>query len=482
LPFSIKTLRQKEIAAVLVPALARAAAAPPPTSVGERTKLEVAALIACSLDSGRSLPDLLRLPVTVQREGPLTLSLGDDKTPTTWCWMAIEPAYDTTHELVDELEVQRDIEIRHRVHPIAEKLLRLLTRQSPKAKTTLFRGDLFTYQRCIKTWLRELDPTGRLTINKITRLKFSSIAQSTGGDFTKASLALGLPHQRSTVPLYYSALPISTVSHLLDKASATIWDGCSMTSDKPGVTRDAERYTGCRALPTLAAVQTAVGETKEAADRLIHIDLRASLPPDFTETFNLAVLYLLWHQFYAIATRAIRSPYIPLAEVSEHTGIATLADKDSGTGYKTRFVWISPGLRRHMHQMERLTRTVRKRLSLDLPEETEGSEPLGRPIFFLTPDNKEEEITPASLGQVARSFFPFPVNTPRRVMRTLLTSRQLTPEMIDTFMGHWRERQEPWGKWSTFSYRAYLAKLRQVIPELLCELGFEALRKRTTHG
>jgi len=80
MPFSIKTLRQKEIAAVLVPALARAAAAPPPTSVGERTKLEVAALIACSLDSGRSLPDLLRLPVTVQREGPLTLSLGGDET------------------------------------------------------------------------------------------------------------------------------------------------------------------------------------------------------------------------------------------------------------------------------------------------------------------------------------------------------------------------------------------------------------------
>jgi hypothetical protein len=225
-------------------------------------------------------------------------------------------------------------------------------------------------------------------------------------------------------------------------------------------------YTGSRAFPDLNTVREAIRTIKESAMQLARVDLRADLPGGFVEMFNRSVLYLAWHQFYAIATRGIRLPYIPLSDVCEESGVATLTDKDTGTGYKTRLVWLSPALLDHMRQTEHLIEQVREQLQLDWDRELS-------PIFFLGDDKQAIEIRPKSIEDLSRDFFPFPSNTPRRVMRFLLRDAGLSSEMVEVYMGHWLERREPWGKWSSLDYGDYLDNLRVRIPKILAGLGFE---------
>jgi hypothetical protein len=229
-------------------------------------------------------------------------------------------------------------------------------------------------------------------------------------------------------------------------------------------------YTGSRACPNLDTVRTAVEITRQSAREFAQLKLTADLPYTFVEMFNRAVLYLVWHQFFAIATRGIRLPYIPISDVCESSGVATLTDKDSGIGYKTRLVWMPPALLDHMRHTEPLIETVRQHLQLDWNQELS-------PIFFLDEERRAAEIRPKLIEDLSRDFFPFPCNTPRRIMRRLLRNAGLSSERIEVYMGHWLERREPWGKWSSFDYGEYLDDLRLHIPKILTDLNFECPKR-----
>jgi len=238
-----------------------------------------------------------------------------------------------------------------------------------------------------------------------------------------------------------------------------------------------KHYVGCRAFPILDEVKQAIAITRSAFERSFGAKAPGtrskggkypSLPATVEERLNLAILYVVWHQNFAVAHRATTLPYIPSSSVSS-SGLATLMDKDSGTGYKARLVWLPPGLLEDM-------RVVERSFSRD-PEGISAFREEYGCIFFLRPfrdDPSEMRICSRTIEQVSRPFFPFPANMPRRTMRYLLMERGVSSERVDMFMGHWRERKEPWGKWSSFDTGDYLRELRQMIPEILAELGFGA--------
>ena len=223
-------------------------------------------------------------------------------------------------------------------------------------------------------------------------------------------------------------------------------------------------FVGCRAFPTLECVREAIAITREAFSQFVS-SVEWSL-----ECRNKAILHVLWHQCYAVGTRGINLPYIPLSAVNRRSGLATLRDKDSGTGYKTRLVWIPPSVLRDMkalHKAARLFTGSSCGRAIELPAE------YPRFLFEDAGTDPENGITRTTIEKVSHDFFPFPTNSPRRVMRYLLKQRGLPPERVDVFMGHWQERREPWGKWSSFDYSEYFRQLRQLVPEILHDLGFE---------
>jgi hypothetical protein len=113
---------------------------------------------------------------------------------------------------------------------------------------------------------------------------------------------------------------------------------------------NSEPFTGSRICPSLDSVKDAVSFAREKAFQLASMRLPQQLSPEVIELYNFGTLYVLWHQFFSIATRAIRQPYVACELVSEISGISTIADKDSGDGYKTRLIWMRQELLKHMQR------------------------------------------------------------------------------------------------------------------------------------
>jgi hypothetical protein len=225
-----------------------------------------------------------------------------------------------------------------------------------------------------------------------------------------------------------------------------------------------EVYVGSRSCPSLEAVRSSIQITSESARKFAHLNVKQHLPRHFVELFNHAILHLLWHQAYAIAARGVRSPYIPLSRVCQSSGLATITDKDSGNGHKTRLVWMPPELVKHMRQTENCVLQLRTYHRLVWGARRS-------PLFFLT-RNKNKElmarvISPKSIEELSHEFFPFPANTSRRVMRFMLLKAKMSSEYVEMYLGHWGDRREPWGKWSSFDCSAYLSELELHVPTIL---------------
>jgi hypothetical protein len=225
----------------------------------------------------------------------------------------------------------------------------------------------------------------------------------------------------------------------------------------------ASTFVGCRAFPRIEALQNAIAVTRDAF-RQWTAGPTAQLP---AACRNNAILHVLWQQCYAIGHRGTKLPYIPLSAVHRKSGLATLHDKTSATGYKARLVWFPAGLLQDMADLQCSLH------SAALEEPARSRRATAYPYFVFDDGSiSAETVSRQTFERVSHEFFPFPLNTPRRVMRHLLTERGLAPEYVDVFMGHWRERREPWGRWSGFDYSEYLRRLRQTMPDILRELGF----------
>ncbi len=480
MPWSVAHLRTKEIEPTLLKALQSYA---DQDVTVESDQLEICALVAVCLETGRRLEDAILLQYAKDPRAELTLlqpsGVGERLH---WAWKGIQPLYKTHPPHVQGQEVKRCEYVVYAVHEIADALFRKWISALKKPNPVLFRASAPEYRRRVKDWLETLDMTGRLTIARITRLKWSLLSQLTGGSYADISLVLGLPHPRSRVPLFYALLDVAHAQRLFAAATSLLWEQL----EKPVTNLAAANagnlvpgpYIRCRAFPILGEVRKAIAVTREAFERVVkrRQTVISSMPVTSEPPIRLcnpmysqAVLYVVWHQCFAIAHRATVLPYIPVSAVSETSGLTTLKDKVTSTGYRTRLVWMPPGLLQDMRAVERYF-TAGHCDVIAFFRERFG------PIFLMEHQFADGHFVASVSGhtieQISHSFFPFPVNTPRRVMRYLLQRHGLSSERIDVFMGHLTERREPWGKWSSFDYGEYLHELRRIVPALLADLGF----------
>lgn len=320
----------------------------------------------------------------------------------------------------------------------------------------------------------------RITLSRISGMHRSQITWSAANDVTVASLALGAEDSRSNVDLHYLVLPVPRAQKLFRQTTELLWNirqpETSVISDPEEELKSSKDFTGSRSCPSLEAVKGAVRKVRAAADFLARMDLRGELTGPgseirqtrFIATFNLAVLYLLWHQFFAIGHRGTRDPYIPTSVVSERNHCAAVTDKDDPYGYKTRLLWFPSELLSHMEWTEEKIEVVRSLRHLK-------STPRA---FFLDRDWKQIVICRQAIQEQSARFFRFPENTGRRIVRSWLSAHHIPIQTIDAFMGHWRWSQEPWGHFSTFCYPRYLDELKPRITQLLDTLGFRTPEPR----
>ncbi len=466
-PFNSQAMRLQEFQDLIVPALKEIA-----RDLSSSTEnLVAAAAIAISAETGRSLKELLRLLI----EPRLTSSFSfmppsNDERCGLWRWNAIHPPYNAELKVDKQFDVdRRDFLVYPASEIVTDLIARLVTKTPPPEGLRLFPYKMKVFRGNVTRLLRKLSGERRFTIARISQLIWTQLHVITGGELASACLVLGFPQQLAQVELFYAILEVSKAEDLFARTSACLWNPAlpahilppDLVSDP-----DKESFVGCRAFPRLDVTRGAVAWLSDGSRAFFGIRAQHFDPTSQAKQLNQAVIYAVWHQFFSFGTRAIISAYQPVSEFSELTGVGVLSDKDFESGYKTRLVWARPKLLAHMKAVER-------RLA-ELHYKFPGCNfsDLG-PVWLLDGNGQPEMLTPTAIKRVMNKEFPFPVNTPRKVMRYWLRRAGMSHAHAEAYMGHWWHGREPFSPVSSFNFGPFLTELKRILPGLLeDQLGF----------
>jgi hypothetical protein len=471
-PWNSQALRVDEIREPILPELVRA-------SMDDSVSLDdltAATAVGICIETGRHLDDALRLEIERLPKSQFAFEPAKQAGECAhWNWSPIGPLYKTELSVPPEMEMPRATYLRYRSSTLVTSLIDQYRSRTGVGFGRLFCKSLDYCKGAVKNWLLARDPQFRITINRLTQLRWGILHELTGGELASTCLVLGLPHPQARVELFYALLSAIETRELFEQSGKALWgeyDDNSIQSPTSDV-HDLQRFVGCRAFPRLNVVQETVQWLREGSRQFFSLRIPSFDLDRDSEVLNRAVLYLVWHQFFSFGTRAICDAYLPGDLFSAHTGIGILSDKDFADGYKTRLIWASPQLRQHM-------RAVEERLSLLMLRLFAPEDQPALPIWLLSSEKKAIQVTPTSIAAILGDRFPFPVNTPRKIMRYLLRRAGISHEHAEAYMGHWSHGREPWSPFSSFDFARLVEDLDSVIPKCLRELGFDWIGGGTT--
>ncbi len=403
-------------------------------------------------------------------DAPLALIETRDNGPL-WRIRAIQPAYKTLRKASDNSEKVRSDYFFVEERSITNKYISNIVRLRGDVDTTkrsyqVFRGQSDTLLRNLKKLLTDIDPSGRLTINKISKFLFNHLINETHGDICAASMISGDEHFLAHVRLFYSVISISKLQQqylgTINKIVSQLYLASNKTFNLRDFAqeKDQTKFVGSRLCPTLASVKTAINK--------LHVDVESAFNAKNTILFhNLYTLLTAWRFSFATACRAISTPYVSLSEIDMDTGLGVLSDKDDGTGYKSRLIWLPKNILTEMSKYE----SHRLKLESFSIEELFNSPP----IFFIEHGLKNQSkiinVRPKTLMPMMEQYLQYPANFHRRFMRSELIERGCPIEVVDSWMGHWHAGEEPWSTHSTFSFHLYQEALEKYLIPILNEIG-----------
>jgi hypothetical protein len=193
------------------------------STVAERDNLEMCALAAVILETGRSLEDAICLRWKTAPSEEFSFIPGESGGESLWSWKTIEPEYKQDYEPPAGMEVEKAQHLAYRVHPVTDGLLRALGTSLPSSPTSIFVEAADGYRCRMNQWLKSFDIFGRLTIAKLSKVKWVLMSQINGFDSAECSLVFGRPEPDANVQLYYSLLPIPSAQDLFERATEALW-------------------------------------------------------------------------------------------------------------------------------------------------------------------------------------------------------------------------------------------------------------------
>jgi hypothetical protein len=339
---------------------------------------------------------------------------------------------------------------------------------SVRGSARVFRKRKQWYEEQLRELLSICGSESRVTKSRVANAIFHSVMVAAKGDLTAAAIITGQQLSLARVRLFYACPSVRRLQQIYTEAAGEIYRelgnlaGFDATLRMPiGLDSD-ERYICNRVCPTVSTLRQAVRRLHEELNR----HRRYSSRDGFLEYHNLLTLYTCVLFSYVTGVRGIRTPYLPLSSVDPVHGFAKLIDKDSGTGYKTRLAWIMPMLR---EQMEFYQDFVGR--SSNLPASTD------LPVYFLDENMKPLEVRPKTALPLLQRFLLFPINIHRRFISAELIDRGCPPEVVDAWAGHWYRGEEPWNRFSVFSFKEHKQALEKyLVPLLVNEIGFRAVK------
>jgi len=330
------------------------------------------------------------------------------------------------------------------------------------AQGYLFARDVEDYSDALKNWLKKNDPTSRVTANRIGTFLFGRIVAATG-DLMAAVSVTGREHSQARTQQYYSAYSVAELQEIYVKATSAVASPPSTAAAPVRGTVPRRRvkgqgeYVGARLCASKVSVRRAIAllEKRIAKTQPI-LDRSGSIA--FHNLFTLHTVLLF---SFATSMRAIRTPYLGPERIDTDTGFTLISDKDDDARHKTRLAWVPPFV---INQMLLYAEHVAA-LSSDNLKVLNWPEP----CFFLQEDGTPEEVRPKTLKDYMRPFLDLPPNLHRRFMRHELLAGGCPPEVVNAWLGHAFQGEEPWGPFSSLKYAEYRESLRGPLEHILKE-------------
>ena len=234
-----------------------------------------------------------------------------------------------------------------------------------------------------------------------------------------------------------------------------------------------EHFVGSPLCPTfkwLAESVTAIrSRLMEAKDKPLNAD-------HLIELHNAYTLYVV--MFLAMAT-GYRNVHAPLSRSTDYDPMSEMlvvADKTGDAFSHARLVPLPEVLSRQLDLYSQHRDRVADRLWAIL-----GIEEPKHFLFFLSESSSARaspklirivEVTGKELKRHLRGVWELPLNINRHFMRSELRRRNVSAELVDAWMGHWLDGQEPMGRFSSLSPIDFSANLEPVVSEILAEMGW----------
>jgi hypothetical protein len=355
----------------------------------------------------------------------------------------------------------------------------------------IFEQSLADYDIAVTAFLRSINRKYkiRLTKTRIANDLFQRLYQY-GGDIVEPMLITGRGHYLGMVPLHYSSPSLYRLQTVYTGTCQLISEAIYQSLEKPvkpaKVNKDqfpetaaSQKYAGGRHYLIKGMVtklvngeQGLVQRFKECLKFVGFNDYWVCLHNDYT-------LYVVEMLGFATGYRAVRDPLESLAQIDWETGFACISDKDDLDYYNARLVWIPSLVRDQIRNYQQHCRLLGERLMLINPrlakkllthgDHSDGAVPF---LFLLQTNGRLLKLRPSEIYKRLQDVFPVPVNANRSYLRNRLRELDCPGEMVNYFLGHWENGEEPFGPYSSLSPQAYKQTFAPLLEQIMKEDGW----------
>jgi len=341
----------------------------------------------------------------------------------------------------------------------------------------VFNRKINTYKKAIRGIINDLPEGHRVTESKISNYLFHLIASEKSGDVADAILTTARYHYLGQTLLHYTTPSADYIRNLYTLAVDSVLKAIYLEAydSTPPQSKSPESlngfYLGSRLCPSKAGI---ISMAQNLSSQIVAgpIDYNVS---SYIRYHNIFTIYTSQMIAYATGIRAVRSPFVHDDDIDHETGLAVLSDKDGSDFYNSRLVWLPESVRTHLSYYSQHREAVISEMALRLHPNSRYEAPY---MFILEDDFSASEIRPKNIKPYLMDIFPMPLNVNRRFLRTELKERGCPVEVINCFMGHWSRGEEPWGKYSSLSFGAYVSTLKEHISPILGMLSWNPIQSR----
>jgi hypothetical protein len=223
----------------------------------------------------------------------------------------------------------------------------------------------------------------------------------------------------------------------------------------------------------------------ERLEKLV-TDLQQRLSADLKKPLSAEVLvdihnsYTLYVALFLAFGTGYRSVQAPLSRHTDYdplSGMLVVADKTNSAFSHARLVPVPESLSRQLDLYKQHRESVADQMwaFLRIKEPAHFLFFLSRAASGTKKSEKLVKVIPVNsdtLKARLRGISDLPLNINRHFLRSELRHRGVHAELVDAWMGHWLDGQEPMGRYSTLSPIDFASGIEPGLSEILNEMGW----------